>query len=169
MILRSVVNLIRSPATSILQVSHSLVMVCALLPPLICSVRKVVQHRVPSQAFIQLFLQSRGHIYQIARCKAPLVGWLFLPSGKKYSRGNLVLVGILAFYAVKIASLFPLSLPPFPALCTGAAPQASSWWMWVPTAHSLPVSLSDSTQPSVSDVIICSVMRDLPHNRRASW
>ena len=47
-----------------------------------------------------------------------------------------------------------------------AAPQTSSWWTWAPAAHSLPVPSSDSTQPRRD---ICSVMRDLPHNSRASW
>ena len=49
--------------------------------------------------------EARGHSYQIARRNATLVGWLFLSSGKN---GNLVLAVILAFYAVKTASL---SLP----------------------------------------------------------
>ena len=32
---------------------------------------------------ILVTLKARGHSYQIARRNASLVGWLFLPSGKK--------------------------------------------------------------------------------------
>ena len=95
--------------------------------------------------------KSRGHSYQIARHNATLVGWLFLPSGKSTRSGNLVLAWILAFYAIKTASLSPLGplATSNSALRTGAAPQASSWWTWAPAAHSLPVPSSDSTQPIV--------------------
>ena len=33
--------------------------------------------------FLYIGLHTQGHSYQIARCGATLVGWLFLPSGKK--------------------------------------------------------------------------------------
>ena len=39
--------------------------------------------------------EPRGHSYQIARCNATLVGWLCLPSGKKYSEWQSVLAWIL--------------------------------------------------------------------------
>ena len=73
---------------------------------------------------------------------------------KSIRSGNLVLAGILAFYAVKTAPYPPLGLlaTPNSALHTGAAPQASSWWTWAPAAHSLPVRSvpsGDSTQPSI--------------------
>ena len=88
---------------------------------------------------------------QLPNCQTQCrFSWLVVsPLRQKSTRsGNLVLAVILAFYAVKTASLSPLATSNS-ALCTGAAPQASSWWAWAPAAHSLPVPSSDSTQPSV--------------------
>ena len=98
----------------------------------------------------------RGHSYQIARRNVTLVGWLFLPSGKK-------VLGVAISYLQGFQPFIPSKPPPYPplgplatsisALRMGAAPQASSWWTWAPAAHSLPVPSSDSTQKVFSNVI----------------
>ena len=91
---------------------------------------------------------------QLPNCQTQChFSWLVVsPLRQKSTRsGNLVLAVILAFYAIKTASLSPLGplATSNSALRTGAAPQASSWWTWAPAAHLLPVPSSDSTQPSV--------------------
>ena len=92
---------------------------------------------------------------QLPNCQTQChFSWLVVSPLRQKSTwsGNLVLAGILAFSAVKTASLSPPLSPlatSISALRTGAAPQASSWWTWAPAAHSLPVPSSDSTQPNV--------------------
>ena len=76
---------------------------------------------------------------QLPNCRTQCqFSWLVVSPLRQTSTrsGNLVLAGILAFYAVKTASLSPPLGPlatSISALRTGTAPQASSWWTWAPT------------------------------------